>query len=493
MGERQAFRDAIVADEEVERLLERLTLVERFHAVLVTCEMPRVANALVDVLEAELPQRRDETMRFVRLDPYRAHKDILAPISADLLIDEVLAKVVHPPAENQGSSVVTIVDASRALPKDDDAWSIMFQRMNERRNAIMRALPGPFLIVAPKRYDLLFARAAADFWSILGAIVPVKTPPLGEELESDLLLMDPTAGPSLLLRVMSSMVGIPRDDNAISEAERALEEARLHCARYPNDPGAATVVAAQLIRLGALSGSLNRSIAITLLDEALEILQTQANQTNDPIAVFLTSHAFLFHGFLHFADKRFTHTLEDLEQSTRWARSAISLHPESIEFNRHLASNLLTLGILHLEMGNVDAAMKCLSESETRYRTVSSADSAEEAAEILDELATALSRLGNAYGAIRDLESALLYYAKAAETTRQALQQNSKRANMSQQLAQVLLSASKIQTIRGDYGHSVRLAEQALDTITPNWASNRATITLYDRIRAHLTQLKSAQ
>ena len=181
MGERQAFRDAIAADEEVERLLERISMVERFHAVLATCEMPRVANALVDILEAELPQQRRESMRFVRLDPYRAHKDILAPIPVDLLIDEILAKVVHPPVENQGSSVMTIVDASRSLPQDDDAWSIMFQRMNERRNAIMRALPGPYLIVGPKRYDVLFARAAADFWSILGAIVDVPTPLLDEE------------------------------------------------------------------------------------------------------------------------------------------------------------------------------------------------------------------------------------------------------------------------------------------------------------------------
>ncbi|HRI69420.1 MAG TPA: hypothetical protein PK156_34550, partial [Polyangium sp.] len=295
MGERQAFRDAIVADEEVERLLERFTMVERFHAVLVTCEMPRVANALVEILETELPQRRGEAMQFVRLDPYGAHKDILAPIPADLLIDEVLAKIVHPPAENQGSSVVTIVDASRALPKDDDAWSIMFQRMNERRNAIMRALPGPFLIVAPKRYDLLFARAAADFWSILGAIIPVKTPAINEEWQVIRQLNDSGGGPSPRLMLLSSMMRIPQDKDAISAAENALKSAREHCAQYPNDEEAAAFVASQLIQLSTLTGLgaaseyLDRSNAITSLDEALEILQAQTNVARDPIAAVFIS------------------------------------------------------------------------------------------------------------------------------------------------------------------------------------------------------------
>lgn len=496
MSERKAFRDAILADEEVQRLLERFTMAVRFHAVFVTCEMPRVANALVEILDTELPRLREETMRIVRLDPYRAHKDILAPIPVDLLIDEVLAKVVHPPAENQGSSVLTVVDASRSLPQDDGPWSIVFQRMNERRNAIMRALPGPFLIVGPKRYAGLFGLAAPDFWSIVGAIVDVPTPEFEEEWRTIFGAEERSMDPNPFLIMMSSMVGISLSDNAIAEAERALEGARQHFAKYSNDPGAATLVAAQLIRLGALSGSSSRSNAIALLDEAIDILPTKTNQKNDPVAAVLASHAFLFRGFLHFADQRFTHALVDVEQSTKWARCAVSLQPESIEFSTHLASNLLTLGILHLEMGKADAAIESFAESISHFRNLIA--EVEDVTDVLGALAMNLDNLGDAYRAKRDLGRALFHYEEAAKTSQQALQRNSHDTKASRHLALALHSASRIQMVRGDYDRSVRLAEHALNA-TRQWMdlaeaesdTESTAMKLVAAIRAQLAQINA--
>ncbi|HRI69419.1 MAG TPA: hypothetical protein PK156_34545, partial [Polyangium sp.] len=79
------------------------------------------------------------------------------------------------------------------------------------------------------------------------------------------------------------------------------------------------------------------------------------------------------------------------------------------------------------------------------------------------------------------------------ETSHRALQQSSAKANGTASLAMALLSASRIQFVRGDYGRSVRLAEQARDTLDPTPTSDFFTNALANDIRAHLAQLKAPQ
>ena len=68
------------------------------------------------------------------------------------------------------------MDASRALPPDDEAWNLCFQRLNERRNVIGKALRGPLVLLLPARLEAVFAHAAPDFWSIWSLAVAVKGP-----------------------------------------------------------------------------------------------------------------------------------------------------------------------------------------------------------------------------------------------------------------------------------------------------------------------------
>ncbi|WP_437976432.1 hypothetical protein WMF11_03725 [Sorangium sp. So ce295] len=136
-----------------------------------------MASAALDVLAVEVAAAREEPVRLVRLDPYRAHAALDRPIPFELLAEQVLARLVSPAPDERAPGVIFVVDASRALPQDDEGWSQLFQRLNEQRNGIAKALEGPLVLVVPGRLEAAFAHAAPDFWSIRSLAVVVDAPP----------------------------------------------------------------------------------------------------------------------------------------------------------------------------------------------------------------------------------------------------------------------------------------------------------------------------
>lgn len=147
------------------RLVRALALSRRFHLYLVVCDSPRAADQLVPWLSAELQKLRKRPVQLLRLDPYPTHKSVeaLAPAA---LYDLVLRPLLEPPEEARAPDLVHIVDVSRATSRDHDAWMEIFQRWNEKRNAMQTLLGGEVVVLLPPEMGTLFAIAAPDVWSI---------------------------------------------------------------------------------------------------------------------------------------------------------------------------------------------------------------------------------------------------------------------------------------------------------------------------------------
>jgi hypothetical protein len=181
----EVVRASLQEDPDVERLVQALSLSERFHVYLLICDTPRLTRLVLDVIAARVSEEREQPVHLVELDPYQEHRNAGAPIDATALIDRILGRLVAPELDEQSSDVLFVVNASRALTEDDQAWALLFQRMNERRNVIAKKMNGAILLCLPVRLEPLFAHAAPDFWSIRSTAIRVdRTLPAALEMEA---------------------------------------------------------------------------------------------------------------------------------------------------------------------------------------------------------------------------------------------------------------------------------------------------------------------
>lgn len=166
-----AFMDT-TADEErsnaeqLRGLVRSLSLSSRFSFYLVACETPAVADAVFAHLEREVPASRGAETRLVRLDPYRISAPLEESIPRELLTTEVLERLVYPSDEVIAASAIHVIDASRALPADEDAWKWLFNRMNEQRNIIIQRIRRELIVLVPLWLVNTFRLHAADFYNL---------------------------------------------------------------------------------------------------------------------------------------------------------------------------------------------------------------------------------------------------------------------------------------------------------------------------------------
>lgn len=147
------------------RLLRALALSRRFHLYLVSSATPRAADELLAALPGELKLLRRSPVELARLDPY-AGRATTAPLSDAELVRAVLWPLLVPAPERTKRGVVHIVDASRAVEEDRDAWRRAFSLWNEKRNAVQATLAGEVVVILPRWMGSAFAAAAPDVWSV---------------------------------------------------------------------------------------------------------------------------------------------------------------------------------------------------------------------------------------------------------------------------------------------------------------------------------------
>lgn len=150
------------AGGERSRLVRALALSRRFHLYLARCSSPRAADQLVAEIAGELPRLGRADVRLVRLEPYSGRPSD-APLADGELADRVLVPLLDAPEALRGA--IHLVDASRAVYADTEAWARLFALWNEKRN-VLGPSRGEVVVMLPRALAPVFATAAPDVWSI---------------------------------------------------------------------------------------------------------------------------------------------------------------------------------------------------------------------------------------------------------------------------------------------------------------------------------------
>lgn len=155
-------------------MVRHLSLADGFVLALVYVDDARraEADALFDGLADVLSRAKGSPVRVTRLRSPALGSDPCVGTSADELVDAVLSAIES--AREETSAIV--VDGTLATGPEDDAWIELFERLNERRNAVRARHRGPLVLAVHARLEGAFARNAPDLWSIRGPVVRLAEP-----------------------------------------------------------------------------------------------------------------------------------------------------------------------------------------------------------------------------------------------------------------------------------------------------------------------------
>lgn len=412
-------RDAsamLLRDEGVSRLIRALALSDRFHLFLASCTTPRVADALFPVLVEQVSAERGERVRLVRLDAYAGRRE-RGPMTFERVAGTVLTGLVAPAEEDRAPQVILAVDASKALPEDDAAWNLLFQRMNERRNVIAAALRGPLLVVMPPRLEPAFAHAAPDFWSIRSFSVVI-----GASLPADgwlSLLPDRAAVASSEERSTADL-----EDSAAAEEGEEIEQgiaaARAQLATTPDDPVAMSALGVWLERSVAHEleyGAVDRAIVLARENVALRrSLLTKDLQGTERLRDVALALAWLGDALAEGGD--LGGAVEAHGESVDIARRLDRLEPGRTDRLHLLLAGLRRLGDVHRVRGDWGRVRQAATEGVQLARRMV------ERGAWSRRLVAMLDLLGDVERAEGHLEEALGCYEEGLEIARERLRQS---------------------------------------------------------------------
>jgi tetratricopeptide (TPR) repeat protein len=449
-----AWTDALRSDFELEQLIRALSLADRFHLYVLVCVSPRVADIALGVIEERVAEEREQPVEIMRLDPYRNHRDITATIPHDLLVKEVLEPLVT--SREWPERAIVVVDASRAMGRDNDAWGLLFQRMNERRNVIVAKLGRPLVLCIPPRLEPIFARAAPDFWSIRSLAVEVKAapPPLemrGEELTND----------ARKFREHRE-VGTAEDEEALT---RAVEAARRSLAESPRDVVRMLALAVRLERLASYAFT-RRSLEVarSAAEEHLALRRRLVEQKPDrPEPVWKLSFAASLAGdvYLVRGDLDWSTTMH--KEAVHLARTLVALEPRQAKWLKRLTRALLCSSDIYAERGDVIAADDAQNESASLIESLINSDSDDyESVERARGLATLLAARGDLHRFRDDLDNAATYCDRSYALF-QTLGDRSGQAEALRLRGRVRWRLNDIDRAASDYDHALTLARAVED------------------------------
>jgi hypothetical protein len=152
-------------DPEIARLVRSIALAQGFRFYLLVTAPARVQPIAAN-LERDVAAVREEPVHAFRIDPYRAPLDYPAAVPWRLLAERILAPLTEPTPAFAARDAILVVDVTAAPAEDDTSFHVLFERMNERRDLVARALSGALVLALSPRLESVFVEAAPDFWSI---------------------------------------------------------------------------------------------------------------------------------------------------------------------------------------------------------------------------------------------------------------------------------------------------------------------------------------
>lgn len=452
-------------DAAIQRLTTALALGDGFQFHIVVCHSPRQVRNLIATLTQTVPARRGGSLRTEHLHPdsLRQRDQALDGDALTAYVTQALGGLARPAADERQ---LIVLDASFARQSDTPAWSLLFRRLNEQRNALAHALNAALLLCIPPHLEPIFAHEAPDFWSVRG--VSVRLEPVREEEEQDLWL-----SAIRLLRGQLQPADVPPDnliglDDAEVErlqAELPMLRAQAHATK--NDVGALGAFSIILARLGdffALRG-LHRD-ALLIHQEMLEIAEELARLLPDDL--YVQSAQVLVRMAIssgHQALGEVTEAVEVSKKAIVIARRLVAATPDLPDHRRRLRLALSQFGDLAVLLGNDSEALTAYREAVSLAEDL--ARSAPERSEdqialaiTYGELGECLTNLQSYDEALRHLEKALAIHTKLTtlEPGRVDYQRNLVNAN--QRLGRLFLKTGQQSRARECYDHALEISER---------------------------------
>lgn len=157
-------------DGELDRLARHVGFSQGFHLYLCDCEDQTLAQRAVEALSASLPSQRgpDARLRVLRYG-FSSGRGRVDEERREL-VEQVIADLTEPDERDATVGVLHVLDVTAALRAEVDDWTVVFKRMNEARNAMVRRLVGGVVVMLPSWLLPVFARAAPDVLAIVSGL-----------------------------------------------------------------------------------------------------------------------------------------------------------------------------------------------------------------------------------------------------------------------------------------------------------------------------------
>ena len=350
-------------DAAIQRLTTALALGDGFQFHIVVCHSPRQVRNLIATLTQAVPARRGGSLRTEHLHPdsLRQRDQALDGDALTAYVTQALGGLARPAADERQ---LIVLDASFARQADTAAWSLLFRRLNEQRNALAHALDAALLLCLTPHLEPIFAHEAPDFWSVRG--VSVRLEPVREEEGQDLWL----SAIQVLRGQFQQTGGSPKNLVGVDEAEFERLQAELPALRAQvqatkNDVGALWAFSIILARLGdgfVMHG--RHRDALVVYQEMLEIVDRLARLLPDDL--YVQSAQVLVRMAISSGHQALGEVGEAVEVSKKAlviARSLVAAAPDRPDHRRSLRVALSQFGNLAVLLGNDDEALSAYREA----------------------------------------------------------------------------------------------------------------------------------
>ncbi len=458
-GSEPAWITALRADAALDRLAVALASPDGFSVHLLACDTPRVAAAALEVVAARASAELGDPLPVVRLDPYDHHTAARHPIAFDVLVRTVLARLVAPDAEERAPGAVIVVDASRALALDDDAWAQCFRRLEARRDLLESVIGGPIVLCVPVRFEALFAREAPHLDGARGAsaVVDVHVP-------VELVAAAVPGGRrhrSTPMRAIStdSLRAVRRSG---SDLEAGLVAARARLAAEPEDEDALADAIAHLeavVHHELVAGSVSRAAALAVVRVDAERRRV-ARRPDDPVHLLGLSFGLDAVGDARAALGELDLAAAAYEESLGLRRRVVAQDRAAVDALRALAVSHDRVGRIAGARGRRDAELGAYEEALAIRRHLASR--APGVPERVRDVVVSLDRVGDAHRARGALDRALEAFGDALAIAREHAARDPSDPAWQRALASTLDRVGDLRLARGEVGRALTVYEECL-------------------------------
>lgn len=452
-------------DAAIQRLTTALALGDGFQFHIVVCHSPRQVRKLIGTLTQTVPARRGGSLRTEHLHPdsLRQRDQALDGDALTAYVTQALGGLARPAADERQ---LIVLDASFARQADTAAWSLLFRRLNEQRNALAHALDAALLLCLTPHLEPIFAHEAPDFWSVRG--VSVRLEPVREEEGLGAMPSEIQSLQGQLQRAETTPGRLGDVDEAEFErlqAELPVLRARVQAAK--NDVDALRNFSIILARLGGRFAMLGRHRdALAVYQEMLEIVERLACLLPNDFQVL--SAQVLVHTAISSRLQALGEVGEAIEASKKAiviARRLVASAPELPDHRRSLRVALSQFGNLTVLLGNDEEALDAFKEAITLAKNL-----AREAPErnedqtalaiTYGELGAVLTSLQRHAEAQRYLEDALTIHAHLATFEPGRLDYQQHLAIAYQRYGDLFLQTGRLARARECFEQAITISER---------------------------------